>query len=109
MRIRWWDDWTLGGALGRFVLAVDRHGWVHRVQIPSTGSLDTRTARSFTETQMPLEVARHAVGDGTLVRVRLTDRRNATRPVEDDFLFQHDVERAMYGGNTGALYRLYQR
>ena len=57
--------------------------------------LDTRTARSCTETQMPLEVARHAVGDRT-IRVRLTDRRNAARPVEDDFLFQHGVECALY-------------
>jgi hypothetical protein len=58
---------------------------------------------------MPLEVARHVVGDRTLIRVRLTDRRDAARPVVDDFVFQHALERALYGGNTGAMYRLTQR
>ncbi len=57
---------------------------------------------------MPLEVARHAVGSRTLIRVRLLDRRLA-RPVEDDFLFQHDVEQCLYGANNGALYQLYAR
>ena len=35
---------------------------------------------------MPLDVARHAVGDRTLIRVRLLDRR-LSPPREDDFLF----------------------
>ena len=57
---------------------------------------------------MPLEVSRHAVGSRTLIRVRLLDRRLA-HPVEDEFLFQHDVEQCLYGGNNGALHQLYAR
>ena len=57
---------------------------------------------------MPLDVARHAVGDRTLIRVRLLDRR-LSPPREDDFLFQNQVEVALYGTTSGALYRLYQR
>ena len=61
-----------------------------------------------THALMPLEVARHAVGSRTLIRVRLLDRR-LPRPVEDDFLFQHDVELCLYGSNNGALYQLMAR
>mgnify|MGYP006879191102 CR=1 FL=1 len=57
---------------------------------------------------MPLEAARHAVGLRTLIRVRMLDRRLA-RPVEEDWLFQHDVEQCLYGANNGALYQLYAR
>ena len=55
-----------------------------------------------------LEVARHAVGSRTLVRVRMLDRRLA-RPALEDWLFQHDVEQCLYGANNGALYQLYAR
>ena len=57
---------------------------------------------------MPLEVARHGVGDRTLIRVRLVDRRSSGLRAEE-FLFQNQVEYALYGCNSGALYRLYQR
>jgi len=59
-----------------------------------------------------LESARHAVavagGNLTLIRVQLRDRRT-TQAHEESFLFQNQVERALFGANSGALYRLYQR
>ena len=59
-----------------------------------------------------LESARHAVavagGHLTLIRVQLPDRR-ANQPHAESFLFQNQVERALFGCNSGGLYRLYQR
>ena len=55
-----------------------------------------------------MELSRHACGDITLIQVQLRDRRLNTAPLER-FVFQHDVEKCLYGGNTGALYRLLSR
>eukprot|EP00966_Prymnesium_polylepis_P127305 2944208-Prymnesium_polylepis.1 len=56
-----------------------------------------------------MERARYDCNGETLIVVALQDRRGNRAARDETWVFQHTLERCLFGTNTGSIHRLYER